>query len=134
MKRKLLMVLPVFALLVTSVMALSLRGDGGTVNQIGSDSNLIPSKIHFSANSNGNSGQGSLQVIAKTSEGKRVVLGVSFNSSGSGRASYWKQGSGLQRLPVLVTYNYNTITGKTTITGTGSLNFLITNIPTIEIK
>jgi len=137
--KKILMILPLLVLLTASVLALafSLRADGGIVNYIGSDVNLVASKVDFSAYSKLEQGQGSLGIIARTASGDRVVLNLKLwqtniiernnnrlyvNNRGMGY--YWKQEvTGQPKYVYLdsVRYDYNINSDTLNIAGEGHI-------------
>ena len=132
MKNKLFVIPALFVvsslLLLTFASALSIRGNGGTINYIGSDTFLTPSKSHLSWNDG--AGAGHLEVTAKNSLGQTVVLIANFKGQ---YATYWKKGILPQRLPTTITFNYNPVTGLTDVQGVGGVNFLVTGIPTVQL-
>lgn len=150
------LIIPMIALLLVSTALAfssvqSYRGDSGAVTNIGTDTNLIPSKISlsFCANHNLTSGSASLGVIARTTDGKRVVLNVNLpkvyyyfssvngdlimNFDGIGTGNYWKQGIGLKSSLYSIHGEYNTNRGTTIIQGANlyGTTFNINNIKTV---
>ncbi len=118
-------------LFLTTVFAysFSMRGSGGAIDYIGGDINLVPNKVKFSVWESGAKGGGSLEIIGKTTEGKRVVLNVRFNKNGEGIATYYKQGGGKSKtFETTVNYNYNKKKKRATITGAGEINFKVSNV------
>ena len=158
MNKKILFLIPLLGLLLVSgVMACfvgnSFRGTGGNINYIGTDINPVPANVQLSywANYGGSNGQGSLELIAKTLGGKRIVLNMNMRDlayysyiengvqylhfEGNGNANYWKQGIGLKQVVFSVNGNLDTSSMKTTISGFGNdgTNFQITDIVTKTI-
>src|SRR3989344_5480942 len=120
-----------FFLLIGSVFAYSasIRGSEGKIDYINDDTNLYPEKIKLSMWNNNDNGQASLEVIGKTMENKRVVLNVWFDKSGKGIATYYMQGLGEpQRYSIIISHDYNPLTGKITLIGNGDIKFKISEI------
>lgn len=144
MKTKKLFLPFVFALLMTTtlVFALSLRAEGGTINYIGSDTNLVSQTVKFSAWNRGSVGEGGLEIRAKTTTGQRVVLNLRLTQSSiiqddanrlytdnTARGTYWKTGSGRQIINLgTVRYDYNKNTGTVNVAGEGDINFRVTGM------
>lgn len=151
--RKALLAIPITALLLASVLAItfaiSLRGTGGTVDSIGTDSSFLWSLTKFSAyvqDTSAGIGQASVQIRALTTSGIPVALSGSYKNAvilqndantlqvflGDGRVTYWKKGSSPVSGTGNLVYIYNKVTKTTTVSGVGVANFLVNNIATTE--
>lgn len=133
--RKILLILLMGMVLVTSVIAttMSLRATDGTLNYIGNNVDISYTKAKFNALIDK---QGELQIIAKDSNGKRIVLNIKtthkntiiesdtrYYSDNTGKGIYFLIGEGIKKVNYeTLRYDYNKVTGKLNIAGESSAN------------
>jgi len=154
---KILLALPLFLLLMTSVLAIefvSIRGKDGRVNFIDSDRYFTFSRIHFSAYSreasslkNEEQGQGGLLIHATDLDGDSIKLSLNFKQTrvlrndlgrlivqGDFKGNYWKKGTSPKRIDGTITYNYDKFASRTNVIGTGDVSFSVTGINTEKVS